>query len=191
MTASDQILVRRAQRGDGEAFEALVRNHERRVYNLCLRLMGNDEDAMDAAQETLLKAWRHLSSFRGASAFSTWLYRVTVNVCNDMLRKRRPPSLSVEILQETGRDITDPLAGDFTDRTATAQMVLDGLRRLSPGHRTILVLRDVQGFSYEEIGEILDCPTGTVRSRLSRARRSLSDLLCVTEQKTENIRLKG
>jgi RNA polymerase sigma-70 factor (ECF subfamily) len=191
MTASDQMLVRRAQKGDVDAFEALVRNHERRVYNLCLRLMGNDEDAMDAAQETLLKAWRHLSSFRGASAFSTWLYRVTVNVCNDMLRKRRPPSLSVEILQETGRDLADPLAGDFTDRTASVQMVLEGLRRLSPDHRTVLVLRDVQGFSYEEIGELLDCPTGTVRSRLSRARRNLSDLLRVMEQKTESIRLKG
>lgn len=182
MTVPDQMLVRRAQKGDADAFEALVRNHERKIYNLCLRMMGNPDDAMDAAQESLLKAWRNLSSFKGMSAFSTWLYRVTVNICNDQLRKRKPPVLSVEIMQETGRDVADPAAGDFTERSVTANMVLKGLEQMSPDHRTVLVLRDVQGFSYEEMAEILDCPTGTVRSRLSRARKSLADLLRAMEQ---------
>jgi RNA polymerase sigma-70 factor (ECF subfamily) len=182
MTADDQILVRRAQNGDTDAFENLVRNHERRVYNLCLRMMGSPEDAADAAQEALLKAWRSIGSFRGMSAFSTWLHRIAVNVCNDMLRRRRPTPVSVEVMRESGWEITDPQADNFAERSVNSQMVLEGLMRISPDHRTVLVLRDIQGFSYEEIGQMLECPTGTVRSRLSRARKSLADAVRAMEQ---------
>jgi RNA polymerase sigma-70 factor (ECF subfamily) len=173
---TDEELVRRWLAGDGAAFAELVRRHERRTYNLALRIVGREEDARDATQEAFLSALRKLPSFRGESAFSTWLHRVTVNACFDLLRRRARAPL------RAGDDRDEPAAGrpplpDHADAVATAVDVRAALLRVPEEFRAVLVLHDVQDLPYEEIAEILGLPVGTVKSRLHRARVALGRAL--------------
>lgn len=177
MAFSEMQLLESAARGDLSAFETLVQTHERRIYNLCLRTMNQPEDAWDMTQETLVKAWSNLSKFQGKSAFGTWLYRIAVNTCMDELRKRKKHrTLSMDHLLEGGFESADP-KGDFVDASITRDQLEQALGQLTPEHRAILSLRDIQGFSYEEIANILDCPLGTVRSRINRARGAMVKLI--------------
>lgn len=176
---TEQELASLARRGDQDAFAQLVRDNERRVYTLALRLCGNPEDAMDLAQETFLRAWSALPNFRGSSSFSTWLYRLTYNACVDFLRKnslRREVSLP---LTEEAPDVPDH-TGDphqALERKERRQALERGLARLPEHYRSVLVLRELSGLSYREIGDVLKLDLGTVRSRLARARGELRKIL--------------
>lgn len=177
-------LVRRAQSGDLEAFDALVRAHEKSVYNLALRMTGQPQDAEDMAQEAFLKLWRALPDFRWECKFSVWLYRIVSNVCLDWLRRqsrRQTVSLSVEDGdgEETELEIPDERLSPerLLERKLTREAVQRGLEQLPEEQRQILLLRELRALSYEEIGAVLSLEPGTVKSRLFRARKRLADWL--------------
>ena len=167
-------LVERSRRGDLEAFDRLVAAHQDRIYHTAYRITGNADDAQDAAQETFVKAFRALPRYRHEAAFGTWLYRIAVNAALDIVRRRPPAPASLE-------DVILPAAAHNPDaeaeREEVQRRVHRALQRLSPDHRIVIVLRDLQGLAYEEIAEVLRVPVGTVRSRLSRARDALRPLL--------------
>lgn len=179
--------------GDKEAFEALVTAHEKKIYNLCLRMTGNTEDAFDLSQEAFFKAFRNLDSFRGESGFHLWLCRLTANVCIDFLRKKkRRPQSALSYTDEDGRqiDIEVPDERFMPERLLDAKLLREelqnGLQCLTADHRSILILREISGLSYDEIGQALDISAGTVKSRLSRARKKLADYITgnITEKKS-------
>ena len=177
---TEQELVLAARRGDDAAFEELVRAYEKKVYHLSLRMCGDQEDAFEIAQEAFLSAWRGLKFFRGDSSFSTWLYRLTSNAAVDFLRRRRRqgegPSLDDE---ETYIEAPDPSPSpQHRAENRELRRALDqGLRALSPEHRQVLLLRELQGLSYEEIARELELDLGTVKSRIARARDRLRKYL--------------
>lgn len=171
--ARDEDLVRRFLSGDRAAFAALVERHERRVYNLSLRMTGREEDARDATQDAFLTVLRKLSSFRGEAAFTTWLHRVTVNACYDLLRKRqRSPLL------ERGDDdlpaVEPPPAPDPADASSLSIDVQQALMQVPEDFRAVMILHDVHDLRQEEVAAILGVPIGTVKSRLHRGRVALA-----------------
>ena len=162
-----------------ERFECLAAESERQVYAVCFHMMGNREDAQDCAQEAMLRAFRAFGSFRQDASFSTWITRIAMNVCTDALRKRRD-AVSLDALRESqGFDVPDaaPTAYARLEERERLRLLREGLSLLPPDMRQMIVLRDMQGKSYEEIGEILELPLGTVKSRVSRAREKLSLIL--------------
>ena len=170
---SDEHLVKRFLAGDAGAFTELVGRHERRVYALCVRILGDRDDAADASQDAFLMVVRKLDQFRGDAAFSTWLHRVTVNVCYDHLRsaKRRP------LLHRVDDDRpleTGPPIPDHADAVADAHDVAAGLAAVPEDFRIALVLADIQDLPYDEIARVLDVPVGTVKSRVHRGRVALA-----------------
>ena len=182
--------VRAAQDGDLAAFNALVRAHQRQVYNLCYRTLGNSEDASDTTQEAFLSAYRNIGSFRGApDGFRGWLRRSAVNACYDTLRKRkRRPSESLDALVAeaadgtAGREIADteaPTPEEQALRSETGATIEQALALLSEDRRLTVVLCDVQGLSYDEAAAAMEVEVGTVKSRLSRARAQLREYLSV------------
>ena len=177
---TEQELVRAAAGGDTEAFARLVRTYENKIYSLAFRMCGSADDASDIAQEAFLAAWRGLPSFRGDSGFATWLYRLTSNVAIDYLRrqKKQRGDMSLDD-EELGLDAVDTGPGpqDAAERTEVRSGVAAGLQELSEGHRQVLVLREIQGLSYEEIADVLEVDLGTVKSRISRARSALRKIL--------------
>ncbi len=189
MPSPEDALVAKARSGNVAAFEQLVLAYEKKVYNLAFRMMGNSEDASDVVQETFLRAFSSLRSFRGDSSFSTWVYRIVSNICLDELRKRsrqRVSSLDEPVEGQDGemiRQVADPSPGpeDALQRTETREQIQRGIASLQEDHRVIVVLRDVQGLSYEEIAQVLGLSLGTVKSRLNRARLALKKRLEATE----------
>ena len=185
MTREQELaVIRRVQRGDANAFEYLVAAYEKNVYNLALRMTGSPEDAEDMAQEASLKAYSSLDSFRGDSKFSVWLYRIVSNVCLDFLRrqkKRQSFSLSMEDDdgEQTELELPDlsRLPEEELEKKLTRDAVRRGLAQLPEDARQILLLREIQGLSYEEIGETLGLEPGTVKSRIFRARKKLCAFL--------------
>lgn len=179
----ERSLIQKAQKGDMAAFETLVQQHERLVYNLALRTLGNDADAQDAAQEAFIKAWTGLGSFRGDSKFSVWIYRLTNNVCLDMLRKRKNEAISLTMPDDEGEDTTL----DIPDESSSPQRILEkkeqmedlqkAIDTLPEDYRRVLLLREVSDLSYEEIAKVLDMDLGTVKSRIFRARKKLCAIL--------------
>ena len=180
----EKHCIERVLGGDANAFEPLVHAYEKTVYNLALRTLGNAQDAEDVTQEAFLKAFRSLSSYRGDSKFSVWLYRIVSNLCLDHLRasKRRPTqSLTVEN-DEGEEDVLDIPDEHFSpehllDRKLTRESVQRGLAALPDEARQVLLLREIQGMSYEDIGRTLDLEPGTVKSRIFRARKRLCAFL--------------
>lgn len=177
-------LVRRVQNGDTDAFEDLVRAHEKTVYNLALRMTRDPQDAEDMAQEAFLKAYRSLPEFRGESKFSVWLYRIVSNVCLDHLRKQsRRPAVSLTTEDDEGEeqqwDVPDESQSPerVLEQKLTREAVQRGLAQLPEEQRQILLLREIRGLSYEEIGAILELEPGTVKSRIFRARKRLCAFL--------------
>lgn len=177
---TEQELVRAAGGGDADAFEQLVRLYENKVYHLALRMCLDPEDASDVAQEAFLAAWRGLPRFRGESGFSTWLYRLTSNAAIDHLRRKKNQRGDLS-LDDGALGLDAPDGGPSPQETAEGQelsaAVEAGLRQLSGDHRQILVLREVQELSYEEIAKTLKLDLGTVKSRISRARNALRKIL--------------
>ena len=180
----DMELVRSAQSGDQGAFSRLVETNQGKIYSLCYRMTGNPDDAADLTQEAFLNAWRGLSKFGGQSSFSTWLYRLASNVCIDFLRReKRRTALSITLEDEDDED----RQADFPDERWSPERELErgevhralqaGLSALSPEHRQVLLLRETEGLSYQEIAQCLGLEEGTVKSRIARARLSLKDYL--------------
>ena len=179
----EQELIRLVKKGDQEAFRSLVEAHQQRVYNLAYRMVGDAEDAADLTQEVFLSLWRGLGSFRGESALSTWLYRLTSNAAIDLLRRRkRRPVVSLTTEDQEVLDLPDDSASPQKEleKRELREAVRQGLDRLSPDHRQVLLLREMEGLSYREIGEVLHLEEGTVKSRIARARLALRDYLLKT-----------
>ena len=174
MCNKDKELLKKALSGDISAFEELVSSNEKRIYNLCYRMMKSDQDAQDMAQESLIKAWKSLRKFNMKAAFSTWLYKIAVNTCLDELRRRKGNTQSIEELKEKGHTIKDEKSENFEKESDLKYVLTQAMDNLEPKEKAIIVLKDIQGYSYEEISIILDCPVGTVRSRLSRSRKKLA-----------------
>lgn len=180
----DELVIRRAQRGDADAFEQLLLEHQKNVYNLCYRMAGNPDDAMDLSQETFLRAWRCLDQYQFASAFSTWLYRLCSNICIDFLRKRRrQQTVPLTFEDADGEEQTyavpdaQPLPEEQVELKLTRETLAAAMAQLLPEHRAVLQLRVVNEMSYEQIADVLDIQIGTVKSRLSRARNQLKKIL--------------
>lgn len=176
-------IIKSVLNGDTQAYEAIVRSYEKKVYNLALRMVGNPDDAADMAQETFIKAYKALDSFRSDSKFSVWLYRIATNVCLDFLRRKsRSNTVSLTADDDDGDaqlDIPD-LNGNPEEelsRKLTIDAVQRGLQTLGEQQRSILVLREINGLSYEEIAQTLDIDIGTVKSRIFRARKRLCAFL--------------
>lgn len=180
----EKELIRRARRGDQSAFEALVDRWQKPVYHHALRMTGNPEDAADVTQEVFLKFWRTLPSFRGESALSTWLYRLTDSAAIDLLRreKKRRDTLSLDDSGVPPLLPADPAPSpqEQTERNEAGRQVADALAQLSEEHRRVLILRELDGLSYQEIAAILRLNPGTVKSRIARARLALADILAGT-----------
>ena len=186
MTDSEKLWLARSREGDVESFEKLIERYQKTAYNVALRMMHNEEDAKDATQDALIKAYKSIKTFRGESGFSTWLYRIVVNTCKDELRKRRGNVISLE---QGRRTDTGYEAIELADETFAPEVVLENrsmrqtineaIRSLPEQNRMAIVLRDVQGYSYEDIGTLLGCPAGTVKSRINRGRQLLKENLAL------------
>ena len=184
MADEERRLIEVAQRGDVESFNELVRLYEGRVYNLCYRMLGDAESAADAAQDAFLSAFRNLRSFRGGS-FRSWMLRIATNTCYDALRARkRRPAISLDVETEDEEDsaplqIADTAESpdDFALRRELAVAIQQGLAVLPDEQRIVLILSDIQGLAYEEIAQITNSNLGTVKSRLSRGRARLRQVL--------------
>lgn len=168
---SDGDLVARFQAGDADAFVMLMQRHERRIYNLAYRMLGGPEDAHDATQDAFLSCFRHLPSFRGDAAFSTWLHRIAVNACYDMARRRKPAASLEDNLVEP------PATGDHAEQAAASADVQRALLEVPPEFRMVLILHELQDWPVEDISRALDVPVGTVKSRLHRGRVALGRAL--------------
>lgn len=173
----EALLIRRAKKGDADAFEALVAPLEQKLYALCLRMLTSREDALDCAQDAMLRIWRSMGTFREQASFGTWCYRIATNACLDYLRKQKVrPSVSLEAMTEIG---FAPAAGggdnpaERLEEGDRRQALIEGIASLSPDLRAAVVLRDIHGLSYEEVSEALQTPLGTVKSRINRARERL------------------
>lgn len=183
---SEQELIQLCQKGDVRAFEQLIEGYEKRIINYCYRMLGNAQDAEDAAQEVFVKVFRFIGSFTGQSSFSTWLYRIASNVCLDLLRKaKRRPQESVSIYQynEEGEEFSLPIEDksptpyEKAQQSEAQKALLAALEKLGEEQKRVVILRDIEGLSYEEIAAVTGVTPGTVKSRLNRARKSLQKYL--------------
>ena len=184
MTAEEELeVIRKVLDGDKNAFEELVTANQKNVYNLALKTTGNEEDALDISQEAFFKAYRQLGSFRGESRFSVWLYRLTYNLCIDLLRKKAKGT-ALSLTRQDDDDISDVeipdlrnLPEDITIRRETRKTIADSIGELASKHREVLIMREITLMSYMDIASVLMINEGTVKSRLARARISLANIL--------------
>lgn len=181
----EKILVKKAQKDDMQAFEQLVDNYRNKVFNIAYRIIGNYEDASELAQEVFIRIYKALKKFKGRSSFSTWVYSITKNVCYDEIRKRKNKKIvyldnDIELEEsKIKRQLKDegPQPDEIIEKSEIGEIIQEAIQKLSFEHRIVIVLRDIQGYSYDEIAEIVNCPAGTVKSRISRARKSLKRIL--------------
>ena len=187
----DREAIQRVLEGDNDAFGLLVEKYQTKVYNLALRMCGNEDDAFDLSQESFLRAWRSLGSFQFEASFSTWLFRLSSNICLDFLRaKKRRATVSLTMVsdedEETQLDLPD--AGPTPEEAALAaddrRLLAEALNSLPADFRQIITLRAIDDLSYTQIAEILGIQEGTVKSRLSRARTALRNKLLQNGNKT-------
>jgi len=183
----DEKLISSAQNGDSKALEILLKNHYEKIWGICKRLMINDQDALDATQESLIAIATRINKFERRSKFSTWLYRVTTNICFDELRKKSRipiPDSGSEKLEIS----TEP---SFENRISDKLLIDEVLNLLPNEYKSVLVLRDLCDLNYDEISEVLNIPIGTVRSRISRGRSAITNYLTNGNQTDSSIRQKG
>jgi RNA polymerase sigma-70 factor (ECF subfamily) len=183
---SDDRLIAECLRGNTDAFGVLVLRHQDRLYNTVFRLVGNAEDAQDAVQEAFLHAYQSLERFQGGSQFFTWLYRIAVNSAISLRRKKKVlvridagAGTKPEVEPADPREQARP--GHALEQAEQGRRVREALDRLSPEHRAVLVLKDMEGHKYESMARVLGVPVGTVRSRLHRARLELREILRQSE----------
>jgi RNA polymerase sigma-70 factor (ECF subfamily) len=182
------MLIERAREGDLEAFDGLVRRYQDRVFTVAYRMVGNEEDAADVAQEVFLACFRHLKSFRGNAKLATWLHRITVNMVKNLWsRQKRQGYARTDSLDATGEDNDPPLVQSLADPAPNPRRRAAGneiyrvieckMLEIDPEFRQVLILRFIEGLSYDEIASITDEPLGTIKSRIFRARRALKDAM--------------
>lgn len=185
MDATEKKLIELSVSGDIEAFETLIQSHQKRVYNIALRMTGNPEDAQELAQDAIVRAFTSIGKFRGDSSFSTWLYRITINVCTDFLRKRRKTTvISMEqgpVSNENNQGIQieeeAPGPDELAEKKQLKELVREAIDLLSDEHKQVLILRDIMDMSYKEIANTLNVNEGTIKSRLNRARAGLKKII--------------
>lgn len=179
----EKLLIRRAKKGELAAFEEIVTAYERKIYNLAIRYVGNEQDACDMTQEVFLRIYRSIEKFKEECSLSTWIYRITANLCIDFIRKdaaKSTVSLDVDDDAQEIQIASDDLASNPESALQNIELreaIQSSMNMLSDEHRQIIILRDVSGLTYQEIVDILGLEEGTVKSRLARARRKLRDLL--------------
>ncbi len=189
--SADNELIADCLKGDTNAFGDLVLRYQDRLFNTVFRLVDNPEDAKDVVQEAFLSAYQSLQSFKGDSLFFTWLYRIAVNTAISLKRKQQSALRLAPAGKDTGV-VVEPQDPSESNKPSYAlemadkeRKVHEGLNRLSPEHRSVLVLKDMEGLKYEELAEILQVPVGTIRSRLHRARMELREILLQDEDGEE------
>jgi len=195
----EKRLVNKAKNGNIAAFEELITAHEVKIYNIAYRMFHNEEDAKDLSQEIFIKVFENIGKFKGNSSFSTWLYRIATNTCIDELRRRKGKetySIDAEVETDEGnmkREYSDlkPNPEEMAINKEVSIQIQNAMDHLSEEHKTAIILRDLQGLEYNEISEILECSLGTVKSRISRARRQLIELLVKQEPFEYKHRLKN
>ena len=173
-STSDAACVRRLQRGDTDAFEILVRRHEKAIFNLVYRMLGNYDDAVETAQEVFLSAYRAIGQFRGESNFSTWLYRIALN--HATTRRKSTNLRQKRLVPIDGSDMVDDTQlgpAETLEKKELRERVQRALNELEPEDATVILLRDLQDIPYEDVARVLKIPVGTVKSRLHRARQAL------------------
>lgn len=203
LALNDLELVNSSVAGDIMAFEELVRRYEKKVFTIAFRMTGNREDAADLTQEAFIKAYRALARFRGDAAFQTWLYHIIANVCRDELRKKSRAftlSLDYDKTLENGiihREVADNAPGPdvFLENKEVGESIQKAIDSLGLDYRMTLIMREIQGFSYEEISDVLNCSIGTVKSRLSRARAAVKNIFLASGEhppkESRQINVKG
>jgi len=181
---SEKELIQKLKDGDREAFNEFVKLYQQKVIKLAFSMLSSEEDAYDAAQETVLRGYKSIASVKNASSLSTWVYRICANICNDMLRKRMKTKNIISIDAEDEEDnpvisIADnaPAPDEAYEMSERQRAVKDAIQMLSEDYRNVLVMYDMEGLSYDEISEVLKCPIGTIKSRLNRARSNLKKIL--------------
>jgi RNA polymerase sigma-70 factor, ECF subfamily len=189
LATDDLTLVKRARSGDQRAFKLLVERYQRKVYAVALGMLKDKEEAMDVSQEAFVKVYKYLDHFKGDSSFYTWLYRITVNICIDVLRKRAGGGgEAVEYDESVPMDLSEANIGALGTRLGTnpqksalrrelAEKIQEALAQVPEKHRAILLLREVEGMSYEDLSRTLEIPKGTVMSRLFHARAKVQKIL--------------
>ena len=180
----DELLVERVQKGDKRAFDLLINKYQHRIISLVGRYVSDPAEAMDVSQEAFIKAYRAIDRFRGDSAFYTWLYRIAINTAKNWLvaRKRRPPSTDIDASDAEQYDVDSRLKEQGTPenellREEIKSTVFNAIADLPDDLRTAIMLRELEGMSYEDIAVTMDCPIGTVRSRIFRAREAIDEKL--------------
>lgn len=180
----DQLLVEQVQKGDKRAFDLLISKYQHRIVSLVTRYVNDHAEALDVAQEAFIKAYRAIGNFRGESAFYTWLYRIAINTAKNWLvaQKRRPPASDIDAVDAEQYDMDSRLKDKGTPenellREEIRQTVYGTIAELPEDLRTAIVLREMDGMSYEEIATTMECPIGTVRSRIFRAREAIDEKL--------------
>ena len=180
----DQLLVERVQKGDKRAFDLLINKYQHRIVSLVARYVSDQAEALDVSQEAFIKAYRAIDRFRGDSAFYTWLYRIAINTAKNWLvaKKRRPPATDIDAADAEQYDIESRLKEQGTPenemmREEIKRTVFDPIAELPEDLRTAIMLREMEGMSYEDIAVTMDCPIGTVRSRIFRAREAIDEKL--------------
>ncbi len=181
----DELVLKRAQNGDVQAFEILIEEFQKLVYNVAIRMMRNRQDALDASQDTFIKIYSGLKSFRGQSTLSSWIYRITINCCKDMLRKKKNNGLLPDeenfIMSIQDESLHSHPEKSLENKESRLE-IERALMSLEASDRAVIILRDVRGLKYEEISEILELNIGTVKSRINRARIKLQKHLSAMEQ---------
>jgi len=175
---NEEKLIQKAIDGDAQAFNELMAAHERRMYAVALKTCANREDAQDCLQEAMLRIYRSISSFKGQSSFSTWVYRITMNTCLDELRRRKNrPNTSLDNLLESGWSPSDDRDGPekYAIRMLKQKKLMQFIDELPEDMRSAVVLRDIEGYAYEDIAEQLKANVGTIKSRISRGREKLRE----------------
>jgi RNA polymerase sigma-70 factor (ECF subfamily) len=182
--ADDRQTIQAVLSGDADRFGLLVLKYQDRLFNGVIRMLGSASDAEDVVQDSFLQAFRKLSTFRETSSFYTWIYRIAINAAINLRRRDRRSRTQSDFNTLSERLIADDQPGPTRriEQSEEVQALQDGLNQLSDEHRNILVLREIEGMSYEDISQILDMPIGTVRSRLHRARLQLRDCLIARQE---------
>jgi len=186
MLENEKDLLKKSKKGNIESFEQLISAYQKKVYNIALKIVGNHEDASEMAQEVFIKVFKSIGQFKEESSFSTWIYRITTNVCLDEVRKSKNKIKMLSIDEdlnvgegEIKRQFYDSsrLPEISAERNEMRKVLNQAILSLSFEHRIAVVMRDIQGFSYEEIAKTMKCPEGTVKSRINRARNELREIL--------------
>jgi len=191
VSKTENELIKKAKEGDHESFEILILSCKEKAYNVAFRFMQNEEDALDSLQESFIKIYRHLSKFNEQSRFDTWVYRIVVNTCKDMLRKNKQRMSYLydapyknENDEDIYLEIPDKAPGPeaLLESKTERDHMLSCLDKLNMEHKETLILRDVRGLSYDEISDVLECSIGTVKSKISRARQKFKEVYLAMEQ---------